>query len=309
MVGMNWIKRLIDGLISTKWMANTAKVYSRVLYGVAFLLGMWMMPIADQVWGLDYFVIIDHGYSGFKRFAVLLREPFFRGYYEWFLFPFLLLTLLGSIGLSRWWSRLLIWALFVNLNFANYATSNGGWHLLQALLFLSIFISNREFKSNSKRASVDALLHNLGFGFSWIQVVILYLTAGVHKLLGFHWLQGDALFLTLSFPEYSIPLIFENFKINAWYFKVANWIALFYQLCFAVFIWVRSIRPYFLVVGLIFHISIAFVVGVLDFGLILVAVYTMFLPNQYAEKWLQWFDPKRLRKWIADKNTISGIGD
>jgi hypothetical protein len=288
---------------------NSAQLYLRVINLTAFLLIAWMLPIADQVWGMDYFVIIDHGFSGLKRVAVLLREPFFREYYQIFVYPFLVLTALAVFGISNFWTRLLTWVLFVNLHYADYEVSNGGWHVLHHLLLLSIFLFKLPRFAIDRNGAFLTTLHNLGFLFSWIQVCILYLTAGSHKFLGLYWVTGDALFVTLSIQEFSLPWIMDWLDQNTWYLKLGNWVSLFYQVSFPVLIWFKSVRPYLLPIGLVFHLSIAFLVGVLDFGLILVAAYAMFIPDQRAKKVLYWLTPNRFLKPMAGNNIINGIGD
>tara|TARA_B110000046_G_scaffold71829_2_gene79694 strand:+ start:2838 stop:3758 length:921 start_codon:yes stop_codon:yes gene_type:complete len=288
---------------------NSAQLYLRVINLTAFLLITWMLPIADQVWGMDYFVIIDHEFSGLKRAAVLLREPFFREYYEFFVYPFLMLTALAVFGVSNFWSRLVTWVLFVNLHYADYEVSNGGWHVLHHLLLLSIFLFKLPRFVINGNGAFHTTMHNLGFLFSWIQVCILYLTAGSHKFLGSYWVYGDALFVTLSIQEFSLPWIMDFLDKNTWYLKVGNWISLFYQVSFPVLIWFKSVRPFLLPIGLVFHLSIAFLVGVLDFGLILVAAYAMFIPDETAKKLLYWLTINRFRKPMAGNNIIKGIGD
>ena len=59
----------------------SSALFIRVLNLVGFLLILWMLPIADQVWGSDHFVIVTQSFDGIGRFAMLLREPFFRDHY------------------------------------------------------------------------------------------------------------------------------------------------------------------------------------------------------------------------------------
>ena len=306
---MNRILDVLDSLQAELVNPNSAQLYLRVINLTSFLLIVWMLPIADQVWGLDHFVIIDHGYTGIRRFAVLLREPFFREYYEFFVYPFLLLTALGTIGVSNVVLRFFTWVLFVNLHFADYEISNGGWHVLHHLLLLSIFIIKTPAKAKNAKEAVFITLHNLGFLFSWVQISILYLTAGSHKFLGSYWLYGDALFVTLSIQEFSLPWLMDFLDQNTWYLKIGNWVSLFYQVTFPVLVWFKPIRPYLLSIGLTFHLSIAFLVGVLDFGLILVAAYAMFISDKRASKVLYWVSLKRFLSPMAGNSIIKGMGD
>jgi len=309
MCGMQKIDRWLTQLQSEVANPFSSQLYLRIINLTAFALIAWMIPIANEVWGMDHFVIIDHGFTGYRRLAVLLREPFFREHYQWFLYPFLGLTGLAVLGFSNFISRLFTWVLFVNLHWADYEVSNGGWHVLHHLLLLSIFLFRVEDHPKTRVQSTKIVLHNLGFWFSWIQISILYLTAGSHKFLGSYWLYGDALFVTLNIQEFSLPWILEFLDTNTWYLRFANWVSLFYQISFPVLIWFRPIRPYLLSLGLVFHLSIAFLVGVIDFGLILVAAYAMFIPNNRAKKLLYWIDFSRFLRPMAGTRSIKGTGD
>lgn len=306
---------MINGLLFLeKWQEeicspSASSLFVRVLNLVGFLLILWMLPIADQVWGSDHFVIVTQSFEGIGRYAMLLREPFFRDHYWWFIIPFLLITGTSVLGFTNAPLRLITWVLFVNIHYANFEISNGGWHLLHHLFLLSIFLFRVKDDDSSKLASVQRLLHNLGFNFIWIQISILYMTAGFHKLLGTYWLNGEALMLTMSMEEFSLPYIMRLAESNTWYFKLGTWISLFYQISFPFLIWFKKVRPVLLAIGLVFHLSIAFIVGVTDFGLILVGMYSIFVPEYLARRWIQLDPVAFVRRKMAGIKIISGTGD
>jgi len=239
----------------------------------------------------------------------LLFEPFFWDHYWWFIIPFLFTTAAAVIGYTNAMLRFFTWILFVNIHYANFEISNGGWHLLHHLFLLSIFLFHVPEKERSKSASAKRLLHNLGFYFIWIQISILYLTAGFHKLLGTYWLNGEALMLTLSMEEFSLPYIMRLAESNTWYFQLGTWGSLLYQILFPFLIWIRRLRPILLAIGLVFHLSVAFIVGVTDFGLILVGVYSIFIPEGIARNWLQFAGWEFVRRKMAGIRIIKGTGD
>ena len=84
MCGMQKIDRWLTQLQSEVANPFSSQLYLRIINLTAFALIAWMIPIANEVWGMDHFVIIDHGFTGYRRLAVLLREPFFREHYQWF---------------------------------------------------------------------------------------------------------------------------------------------------------------------------------------------------------------------------------
>lgn len=290
-------------------MADVSTLFIRVLNLTGLLLFAWMLPIANQVWGMDYFVILDTRFEGIKAWAMLLNLDAMRAHYEWFLYPCMLLMALAAFGYTHSILRFITWALFVNLHFANYEVSNGGWHILHHLFLLSIFLIPVQPSDESRKAALFRLLHHLGFYFIWVQIAILYCTAGYHKFLGTAWPNGDALMIALALDEFTLPWLQRNMIENSWYLKLGTWITFLYQISFPILIWVKKVRPWLLFVGLVFHLSVTFLVGVSDFGLILVAVYIIYIPADKAAQILELFSLRFLRKKMAGMRSINGTGD
>lgn len=307
---MNSIKRIIEGWQLTEVSPNTSALFLRVLYGITFLNFLYLLPIADSVWGTDHFIILCDQWSGsFGHLAMLLNHDFYRQHYQWFLLPEMALLLLGILGWSNLFSRLLTWLLFVNLHFANPEVSNGGYHVLHQCLFFAIFFFKTDPSLNDRFVHLKRLLKNLAFYSIWVQISLVYAVAGTHKLLGNHWLAGDALFITLSIPEYSLPWIVSTIHENTWWLKIATWVTLLYQLLFPIIIWSKIARPYLLAIGFLFHLGIAMIIGVSDFGFILIAVYAVFLPDKPAQKITQWLGAIRFFRKTAGTSNMSGTGD
>lgn len=303
------------GNILHAWQVNlpqraVSALFMRGLYLVTFLNFLHLLPIADMVWGEDYFIILRDQYEGGPgHFAMLLNHPEWRVHYEWFLYPAMALSLLGIAGITNMLFRILLWFLFVNLHFGNPEISNGGWHMLHHLLLLSVFLIDVNPAWDSKRASAGRLLHNLAFYGIWVQIVFVYLVAGVHKLLGEHWLSGEALAYVFSLPELSRPFVFQMVEGNNLLLRMGTWAALSYQLLFPVFIWVKRARSPLLVAGLGFHLCIVLIVGVVDFGLIMMAAYLIFLAPQKANRIYHWVERMRFRKKSAGIRSMAGRGD
>ncbi len=69
-----------------------------------------------------------------------------------------------------------------------------------------------------------------------------------------------------------------------------------YQLLFAVVIWIKPVRKPFLLFGLLFHLSIVFIVGLADFGLFMIASYSIFLAPADARKLMERLSVVRLKR-------------
>lgn len=264
--------------------ASVSELSIRIIYLVLFWSLVKSLNIASIVWGPDSLSLLYNPYTNFDSWAMILNVPAVREYYFLILYPAIGLLLAGMFGFHHFFSRFILWYLYVALQFGNVETSTGGHHLIQQMLFFQIFL----FRENELKRwpAFRNLVHNLSFYSLWVQLCILYLAAGVYKLLGTYWLDGYAFLLSLSFKEFSMPFIADSLRENNWFFALLNYIVLVYQLVFAALIWVRQIRKPFLLVGLLFHLSIAFVVGLMDFGLFMVAAYAVFIEEGTAKRFL-----------------------
>ena len=195
-------------------------------------------------------------------------------------------SLARFITVYNFFTRIAVWYLFVLLHFGNGAISTGGHHLLEQLLFFHIFFFRISDEKEGFVYSAGRLMHHLAHYSVWIQIAILYLVSGIWKLKGELWLDGEAMFLTLTFKEFGLPWIANSMDSNTWYLKVLTWIVLAYQLLFAVLIWIKPIRKPLLAIGALFHLSIIFIIGITDFGLFMIASYSIFLTNETSGKML-----------------------
>lgn len=268
--------------------AHTSRLFIQVLYLFVFVNFIRLLPISEIIWGQQSFVILNKVDSGFQQLAFLMNVDFFRANFRWFLYPIMILTFFGIFGCHNFFSRVAVFFLFVNLHYGNHEISNGGHNLVQQFLFLHIFWFKVSEGSTSFWTSFMRLVHHLSFYGAWVQLCIVYLSAGLLKLKGNLWLDGSAISHVLSIEEYSLPSIISIAWENPWWMKLATWVTLIYQLTFPWIIWIKNSRSILLFLGTVIHLGIAFIVGITDFGMIMVISYLLFLPNNKVAFWKEW---------------------
>lgn len=274
-----------------KWQDRAQTWYSTELFFRALcLFWLWntlrLLPIGASVWGPDTMIILNHWYQGFDELTMLLNRPELREVYLLFVLPFIGILAAAVLGLHSFASRIVTWILFAILHQANPEVSNGGYHLGQQLFFISVFFVGTRKQSNSKWSSAKNWIHQLAFSAIWIQLAIMYSMAGLQKLRGDLWISGDAMAIILSMEEYSLPWISELVKSNNGLLRGMTYMGLAYQLIFPLLIWIKTMRPLLLIAGTAFHLFIAFVIGITDYGIELLAVYLIFIPQQNARNLL-----------------------
>jgi len=267
--------------IVTYWRELDRQAVSSLFVKGLYALLLWYVLKSFSIWDILYgpenLSILMNPYEGIDKLAMLFNIESIRVYYMPVLLIFVGLLLFGLFRKTNVVTRLAVWYLFLLLHFANFETSTGGHHLVQQVLFLHIFLL--DYSGEGPYTGVKKHIHHLAHYAIWVQIAILYAVSGGFKLLGTDWLQGEAMLMSLSFKEFGFLWLSESLQQNNIFLMSLTWIVLGYQVLFPVLIWVARIRGPFLLVGLIFHLSVLFVVGIVDFGLFMVVSYLIFLSS------------------------------
>ncbi len=199
----------------------------------------------------------------------------------WFIIPLLCLSILNLINLRIYFLfDLIIWLIIVNINNRIYPTLTGGDYLLSQLLFFNCIISFNYKVTEKRTDQIKMCLHNFAVVSVMIQVCIVYFFAAISKLSNESWLNGSAVSMAAQINHYSLPTISKNTNNFYLLFVIVNYIVLIYQILFPFLIWVKKIKKPFIVVGIVMHLYIAFIMGLVSFGLIMILPYIYFWPRK-----------------------------
>jgi hypothetical protein len=176
----------------------------------------------------------------------------------------------------------ILWLFVINISTKIYPTLTGGDYLLnQFLLFNCFLVFYPEQGSKAYVGQVQTnfkgiknVFHNFASIAIIIQICLVYFLSALAKLNSEDWLNGTAISTTLQVHHYSLPAFF-NIKQNTINY-IVNYVVLFYQLFFPVVIWFKKIKKPFLIIGVIMHVFISFVMGLISFGFIMILSYVYF---------------------------------
>ncbi len=258
---------------------NTIRLFKSVVYLVLMANTIFLLPLADRLWGPESLIMpLEHPDKPLYRLFFLMTSE--RILPHWFVVIALQLTagILWFVGRWRWWWSLLFYLCTALLFTSAHLYITGGHVLMGLILFYFILIPDRA-DSDLKR-----LLANVFLLACKIQLAIVYLFAGLFKLHGEYWLSGEALYYVLSLREFSHPILQDLLLNQPFLLKVGSWLALIYQLAFPVLIWFKSVKLPLLITGIVFHLTIAFGLGLPDFGLFMIISYAMFVNDRAAAK-------------------------
>jgi uncharacterized membrane protein YphA (DoxX/SURF4 family) len=193
-----------------------------------------------------------------------------------FLISIIGLLLLSLVLKVNYITAALIFWLSLNLSRLAYPFVNGSDYVLNLFLFFSIFLSvTPTFKSETLRTAQYGI-SNFAFLFCKIQLALIYILSGFDKLTSPAWRSGDAIYSILHLEFFMNPHL--TIPESKTLYVVIAWIVILFELSFPVLIWFERLRIYALVAGIIFHIAIIFILSLPDFGLVMILLYSLFIP-------------------------------
>ncbi|MBN4051359.1 HTTM domain-containing protein [bacterium AH-315-M05] len=290
---LNQIGRMVD------WLENrfsrsithpdTIWLFRRAVYLFLFINTLILLPVADQFWGHNTFLSgVTNSKHKIFEILYLLSNHEITHYYLLFVCGQLFFLLTGLLGIFPRSSSVLVYIFTMNLFNRQPGLSNGGYHVMQIMLFYLIFMNeqrrNNKSMKNTYFSVINNVITNLSFLAARIQLVFVYMTAAAYKLAGDLWLSGEALYYVLGTDEYSHPLATEYILPNDFLIISGNYFALFFQLLFPLLIWFKKTRTIMLWIGVFFHLFIAFVLGLMDFGFAMIACYFVFFEDDKSSQ-------------------------
>ena len=268
---------------------HVISIFRKCLYVFLLLNTLVLLPIASQIWGPDAYTIAYYQPNHWiVKVFYLLQEASVGKYYMLFIAG-QIITIVLSFLLKNYQRLFSILIYFFTINLYNKSglLQNSGSNLVVIILFYLIFMNEKAGEGQEKTSRwkiADITFTNLAFVAARIQVVFLYLVAGIYKLKGEHWLDGTALYYVFSIPEFSHPIIFNRITGSSFLVVLGTYLTLVFQLAFPILVWFRKTKNTMFVLGTFFHLGIAFLLGIPDFGFAMIIMYLLFYYDEQAKR-------------------------
>ncbi len=261
--------------------------YKYVQHTVYFKTLLYLFLAVKTIYWLSYYsLFFGHNTIAFTKTQtiVAIKEPAFLLYnnagnnfgYVFIIGALVFLTLSYFFKKIPFIFEFFLWFSVINIHNKIYPTLTGGDLLLNQLLFFNCFLAKVYKTDLSTQNSLRICFHNFGTLAIIIQVCFVYFIAAIVKIYSADWLSGMAianLGLVEHFNLFSGPIV-KNEILNA----CINYSVLFYQLTFPFVVWFNKFKKPFLFIGIIMHLYIAFITGLVAFGLIMIIAYAYFWP-------------------------------
>lgn len=182
-----------------------------------------------------------------------------------------ILLFLDRLGFSL---RVLLFFLIVNLHNFIYPSLTGGDFLFFQFLFWNIFFFIKPDNKKKWLQDFQYLSHHVSFLSIRLQICLAYGIAAYFKCIDPEWLNGTAVSTTLQVDMFSLPF-FQNITVSVALFM--TYFTLLYQVLFPVTVWIKPIKKYILIIGIVQHLFIALVMGLPWFSAVMITGYIFFL--------------------------------
>ena len=263
-------------------------VFRIILCGTLFYMACYRQLNMDQL-GPESLIPRDSALSVFP--------DFYRPLVQWFFWPdafvgpvhMILISLLffATIGLINRPLLLLTWIIHQGILNRNYAILFGADVIGGLFLFYLCFTKSTEFFSvrslifktlKKSDTQVTDFLSAVFFRIIQVQICTIYMYTGFEKLKGNSWWDGTALWTVFANPQFS-QFDFKFLSQVPLFFAVSTFITLLFEIYFAPMVMNTRFRNAWLIMGLVFHLSIGILLGLMPFSLVMVSPYVLFLPK------------------------------
>lgn len=322
------MRQLIDSLVAyvkdsaravgSSWEAFWFTPADPSLLGVLRVLTGLMLLYTHAVWGLvlpDFF-----GESGW------LSEPLVRtlsdgqyNYSFWWLVPaggmwpayWASMAILALFTLGLWTRVTSVLAFLVTVSYI-YRVPQATFGLDQINAMLTLYLA---IGPSGKALSLDRWLAvrggripagrprplasaNLAIRLINVHMCVIYFFAGISKLQGEAWWNGEAMWRAFANYEYqSADMTWLAW--HPWILELMTHTSVLWEISFAALIWQPRLRPIVLVFAVALHVGIGACLGMWTFGLIMLVGCASFLPTEAIGRLVEAFVPARQRVQTA----------
>lgn len=271
------MKTLTDNFFVREHYAKQSVLFKKALY--VFVL------LKCVLWSLSYPVLFgEHaaaitgplGATGPIRSLAYLLYASANAYTGWLFIGGCILISFVSLFKRNLYlvTDLILWFLLVNIHHKVYPTLTGGDYLLNQLALFNIFILQKNNATKNWIYEIRNCLHNFACYALMLQICFVYFISGYAKLRDEDWISGNAISTILNVEHYNLLRIQFSEELS----NSMNYLIMFYQLLFPIVIWFRHLKKPLLIFGVLFHLYVAFGMGLLGFGIIMIIPYIYFWP-------------------------------
>jgi hypothetical protein len=245
-------------------------------------------------------------------------SDFYKPYLKFFFWPdawasqihllYIFLLGLATLGLSNRVLMILTWVIAQGFIQRNFSVLFGADVIGTLFLFYLGFTRCNEYFSLRRLFTKKAVKFNpkswldqistVFFRLLQLQLFTIYAYTGFEKLKGTTWWDGTALWTVLVNPQFtSFDLLFlKDFPV---FFAVGTFVTIIFEVYFWVMVSMHRTRFLWLSLGIVFHLMIGVLLGLMSFSLVMMATYVLFAYRTNLIHFLEKALPVRFHRLIS----------
>lgn len=255
-------------------------------------------------WGLQFSTFLGvNGLLPLEYRALLFDSPFAWSHFDWFTSnqSLIVIHVLGLITITMFtlgiwtnWTSILTTLLIIS--YANRGTgANFGLDQISSFLCIYLAIGNcggaysvDDWLAKRRGAGEGrpSTRNRIAIRLIQVHMCVVYLFAAIGKLQGTTWLNGEAVWGALASYEYqSIDMSWISNHMGL--VAILTLGALAWECAYPALIWFKLTRPIMLFFAIPIHLGIGICMGMLSFGLIMLAGNLAFVDSRWINKRFQ----------------------
>lgn len=208
-------------------------------------------------------------------------------FYCYLVFLGLLLALaLGLVGRRLCW---LVFALHLMFIQRNMSIMYGADLVSNFFLFYLCFTNSHHYFSirniffSDWEKPIVNWIDSMAFRLIQLQLCVIYGFTGLEKLKGPSWWEGTSVWTVLMNSQQA-PFDFSFFAYVPSVVVVMTWMTVLFEIYFPAVIWLKGFRPYWLLIGVAFHMGAAVFMSLPFFSTLMLSSYILFIDPKWFEK-------------------------
>lgn len=265
----------------------------RIGFGLVMLFNLFgqYLPYFHSFYGPNAFIDAQSIYALKWRDLPVFDLMLFLPDTESATYGFLILTMVFAftftLGFATRISTIMLFFCILSLNNHCPIILHAGDNFARlVLLFLC-------FAPSGKYLSLDAVLRGysselleaepLAMRLVQVQLCFVYLVNWFWKIAGLIWVNGEAVYYATRLTQY-YRFDYPVFLDNALSVKVLTWSTLVIELLLVFLIWPKKTRYYFIVIGVMFHLSLDLTFNLGVFEWFFIVTYLLFIEGDIYRK-------------------------
>ncbi len=147
---------------------------------------------------------------------------------------------------------------------------------------------------------------NISIRLIQLHMCLIYLFAGAGKLRGDSWWDGEAIWGAIANKEYQsmdLTWLVEYPELV----HLMSHVTIFFELSYCALVWPKTTRPFVIALAVILHLGIAFGLGMMTFGLVMLIANMAFVSPKFVRRLLG--QESELNKGSAVSLAVSSIDE